>query len=64
MDENITIDRKGDTLTITIKLSGPGVMPTKSSSGKSMVIASTRGNIALPGKGGYKMGLNIYGPVE
>lgn len=34
----------------------------KSKSGKSEIIATTGGNIPMPG--GYKMGINIYKPVE
>ena len=44
-------------LTLVIDISGPGVI---SGSGKSKVIASTRGNIIIPGTDGLKMGLNIY----
>lgn len=34
-----------------------------SQSGKTVVFASTRGNIEIPGADGLKVGLNIYGPV-
>lgn len=48
----------GDTLTLTIKLSKPG---TPSASGKTMVHASTRGNIAIPGTSPIlTIGLNVY----
>lgn len=33
-----------------------------SSSGKSVVVASTQGNIALPGREDVKVGLNVYRP--
>ena len=36
---------------------------TLSSSGKSLVIASTRGNISIPGTK-MKLGLNLYEPRE
>jgi hypothetical protein len=62
MDPNITMARKANTLTITIQLAGPGVTPTPSSTGKTDVIASTRGNVAVPGDGGYKVGINLYRP--
>ena len=47
---------EGDMLTIRVDLSkefGP------SSSGKSIVIASTKGNVAIPGRE-EKVGLNVY----
>ena len=45
----------GDTLTLTIKLSRPG---QPSASGKTMVLASTRGNVVM--SGGVTVGLNVY----
>ena len=33
-----------------------------SASGKSLIVASTQGNVALPGQPDIKMGLNIYRP--
>jgi hypothetical protein len=44
-------------LTITIDLNQPGVV---SSSGKSLVIGTTEGNISVPGKEEVKVGLNVY----
>lgn len=56
---NMTV--KGDVLTITVNLKesfGP------SASGKSIAIASTDGNQAVPGfeAAGFKIGLNVYKP--
>jgi hypothetical protein len=48
---------EGDILTIKVDLTkefGP------SSSGKTIIIASTEGNIAIPEKEEVKVGLNIY----
>jgi hypothetical protein len=35
-----------------------------SSSGKSIIIASTGGDVSVPGFEGVKVGLNIYRPVQ
>lgn len=54
--ENLDIKVKGNILTITVDLSkqlGP------SASGKSMVIASSRGNQPIPGTDAVA-GINIY----
>ena len=54
--KNIEMKVEGNTLTITVDLSkdfGP------SSSGKSIIIASTEGNISLPERE-EKIGLNVY----
>ncbi len=54
--KNIEIAVKGNTLTITVDLTkefGP------SSSGKTIIIASTEGNFPLPGRGEV-VGLNVY----
>jgi len=55
--ENITVSRKGNTLTLTIDLGAEGV---PSASGKTLVVATTRGNADVPGDGGFKLGLNLY----
>lgn len=57
--ENITMDRKGNKLTITIDLSAKG---KPSSTGKSDIIATSGGNQQVPGDGGFKLGLNLYRP--
>ncbi len=54
--KNVDLKVQGDTLTIKIDLSkefGP------SSSGKTIIIASTEGNISLPDRD-EKLGLNVY----
>lgn len=53
--DNIKVEVKGTTATITIDLSkrlGP------SSTGKTMIVATTKGNVEIAP--GIKMGLNIY----
>jgi hypothetical protein len=57
MAKNVNIEVKGSTLVITCNLDedyGP------SKSGKTTIIASTEGNIAIPGHDGIKLGLNLY----
>ena len=53
--ENVKFEVKGSTLTITIDLSVPG---TADRSGKSTVLASTRGNKQV--QEGVFMGVNVY----
>ena len=55
--KNIDMEVEGNILTIQVDLTkefGP------SSSGKTIIIASTEGNIAVPEKEEVKLGLNIY----
>jgi hypothetical protein len=57
MSKNVELAVEGNTLTIKVDLSkdfGP------SSSGKTTIIASTEGNISIPGREEIKLGLNIY----
>lgn len=54
--KNISIDVKSNTLTITVDLS-KDLGPSKS--GKTRIIATTEGNISVPGSDA-KIGLNIY----
>ena len=57
--KNIDLKVEGNKLIIAVDLDqeyGP------SSSGKSITIASTEGNIAVPGREEIKIGLNIYKP--
>lgn len=58
--DNVEYTIKGNTLTITIDISKEGV---KSSSGKSVVIASTKGNKQIDAKKGLVLGLNLYKPA-
>lgn len=55
--KNIHIDLDGDVLVIRVDLTksfGP------SSSGKTTIIASTEGNVAVPGREDVKVGVNVY----
>jgi hypothetical protein len=55
--KNVEMKTEGDILTIKVDLTkefGP------SSSGKTIIIASTEGNIAIDGHEEIKVGLNIY----
>ena len=55
--KNVEITQEADILTIKVDLSkefGP------SSSGKTIIIASTEGNQPIPNKEDIKIGLNIY----
>jgi SOS-response transcriptional repressor LexA len=59
MAEDLTVTRDGDTLVIRIPIG----KPTPSASGKTLVVASTRGNqkttVQIDGKDLY-LGLNAY----
>ena len=55
--KNIEMKVDGDILTIKVDLSQRF---GQSSSGKSIIIASTEGNQSVPGKEEIKIGLNIY----
>ena len=55
--KNIEMKVEGDILIITVDLSKRF---GKSSSGKSIIIASSEGNQALPGTEEIKIGLNVY----
>ena len=55
--KNIEMKVEGNTLTITVDLSQ---RYGKSSSGKSIIIASSEGNQAIPGNEDIKIGLNVY----
>ena len=55
--KNVEMNLEDNILTIKVDLSkefGP------SASGKTVIIASTEGNIAIPGNDEAKIGLNIY----
>lgn len=57
MAKNVQIEVKGSTLVITCDLEqdhGP------SKSGKTTIIATTEGNMSIPGHEGIKLGLNLY----
>jgi len=55
--KNVEMKLDGDILTIKVDVTkefGP------SSSGKTIIIASTEGNISIPEKEEIKIGLNVY----
>ena len=55
--KNVDMKLEGNTLIIKVDLSqesGP------SSSGKTVIIASTEGNVSVPGMEDKKVGLNVY----
>ena len=55
--KNCEMKLTGNILTITVDISKDF---GKSSSGKSVIIASTEGNISIPEKDDIKIGLNVY----
>jgi len=55
--KNVQMELKGSILTVTMDLSKRG---DKSKSGKSLQVASTEGNISVPGMEGVKIGINAY----
>ena len=55
--ENVQVEVRDNKAVITIDLSkdfGP------SKSGKTIVVATTRGNVAIPGAETFRLGLNCY----
>lgn len=57
--KNVQMHLEGNKLTIVVDLNQElGV----SSSGKSITVASTEGNVSVPGREDIKIGLNIYKP--
>ena len=60
---NVTVQQSGSILTIAVDLTRTGEV---SSSGKSLVIGSTEGNVSIPGHEEIKFGLNVYtkAPVQ
>jgi hypothetical protein len=61
MTENVKLEVKGNELVIRVALNETF---GTSGSGKSEIIASTGGNISLPGREEVKIGLNVYRPVR
>jgi hypothetical protein len=55
--KNCEMKLEGNMLTITVDVSKDF---GKSSSGKSIIIASTEGNVSIPEKRDIKIGLNVY----
>lgn len=55
--KNVEMTLEGDILTLKINLKrefGP------SASGKTIIIATTEGNVSVPGNESVKVGLNVY----
>ena len=59
--KNMAMKVENDKLIITVDLSQRF---GKSSSGKSIIIASSEGNKSVPGKDEIKIGLNVYTKTE
>jgi hypothetical protein len=57
--KNIEMHVEGDILTIVVDLKQEFGL---SSSGKSITVASTEGNVSVPEREDIKIGLNIYRP--
>ena len=57
--KNIEAKVQGDKLVITIDLTKDFGLST---SGKSIIIASTEGNVSVPGREEIKIGVNVYRP--
>jgi hypothetical protein len=55
--KNCEMKLEGNILTIKVDISKEF---GKSSSGKSIIIGSTEGNVSIPGKEDIKIGLNVY----
>ncbi len=60
LPQNVDLRVQGDKLVITVDLTKSFGM---SSSGKSVLIASTVGNVSVPGREEVKVGLNVYRPA-
>jgi hypothetical protein len=57
--QNVKMTREGDELVIRVDMS---TRLGDSKSGKTVMIATTEGNVKVPGAGDVKIGLNIYEP--
>lgn len=59
--QNVEFQVEGDQLVIVVDLSQEF---GESASGKSVIIATTGGNVAVPGCEDIKVGLNVYRPQQ
>lgn len=59
--DNLKMEMKGKILHIEIDISKRG---KTSGSGKSVIVATTGGNVAVPGSDELKIGINCYTPVK
>ena len=57
MSKNVDLKVNGNVLTITVDISKDFGL---SKSQKTIIIATTKGNISVPGNDNVKIGLNIY----
>jgi hypothetical protein len=57
--ENVTFKRDGNKLTIEVDLAHRG---EPSSTGKTLRVASTEGNVPCPDSPEIKIGLNVFAP--
>lgn len=55
--KNVKLDLNGNILTITVDISKEFGL---SSSGKTIIIASSEGNQSIPDRDDIKIGLNVY----
>ena len=59
--QNVEFQVEGDQLVIVVDLSQ---QVGESASGKSVIIATTGGNVVVPGCEELKIGLNVYRPQQ
>ena len=59
--QNVKFQVEGDQLVIVVDLSQ---QVGESASGKSVIIATTGGNVVVPGCEELKIGLNVYRPQQ
>ena len=59
--DNIEVKVQGNTLVITVDLRKEYGL---SGSGKSVTVASTGGNVPVPGREDLRIGVNIYRPQK
>jgi hypothetical protein len=59
--DNIEVKVQGTTLVITVDLRKEYGL---SESGKSVTVASTGGNVPVPGREDLRIGLNVYRPQK
>jgi hypothetical protein len=60
LGDNVVATKEGNSVVIRIDLSKS---LGRSKSGKSDMVASTGGNVLIPGTSGIKIGVNAYKPV-
>lgn len=62
--KNVDIKVDGQKVILTISLKDLLANATPSVSGKTMIVASTGGNVSVPGHKDLKIGLNAYVPNQ